>query len=185
MKTWTVFHVLSDASITSFSSFLVSTMRMKPLPHYFPAASVRSLQKSNYELVGDKVFSEEEKSLHQTLTEYKNADKRSRLTSDNYHSMLKLMLQMEDEIASTKCLSYDQENQVVNCVRDRIYSLKIVSRIRLRLALCFTDGDSGLIFICRTIKRWTKRWPSTHVCGSPQCRCDWWVSPATKQFRKF
>lgn len=100
---------------------------MSKLQNYFPTSAIRSLQRTNYELVGDKMFSEEEKLLHQRITEFKSADNKSRLTSENYHSMMKLMLQMEDEIESAKCMSFDQENQKVDHVRERIYSLKVVS----------------------------------------------------------
>lgn len=101
-------------------------MKLSKLAHYFPATSVRSLQKTKFELRGDKIFTEDEKLLHGMVMAFKNADEKTRLTSENYHAMLKLMLQMEDETDSAKCLSHDQENQIVVHVREQIYSLKIV-----------------------------------------------------------
>lgn len=105
---------------------------MSKLAHYFPSKSIRSLQKSKFELTGDKVFSEEEKLLHEKVAEFKSADQKTRLTKENYHPMMKLMLQMEDEIESAKCLSYDQDNKTIVHVRERIFSMKIVS-IRIML----------------------------------------------------
>lgn len=128
-----IVRILFNTSRSRFTNFyytpflLHSTMRMAKLDHYFPSASVRSLQKTKFELPAGKVLSEEDKLLHDKVVEFKIADQKSRLTSENYHTMMKLMLQMEDETESTKCLAYDQTDQAITHVRGNVYSLKIVS----------------------------------------------------------
>lgn len=150
-------------------------MKIGKLDHYFPTTSVRSLKKSNFELVGGKVFSEEDKLLQAKVAEFKSADEKTRLTNENYHSMMKLMLQLEDECESAKCLSFDQEGQPVVHVRERVYSLKIVSVKRDARRRCFAEMRThflrGRIHIRRTIKNWTRQPQSTHVYGSHRCQC--------------
>lgn len=143
-------------------------MKMAKLPSYFPSTSVRSLQKSKFELIGDKVFSEEEKLLHEKVSEFKSADQKTRLTSENYHPMMKLMLQMEDETESAKCLSYDQDNKVIVHLRESIYSLKIVSVkscTRYRRRRRYRTHLRTRFHIHRTAKIWTRPSPSTHAYG--------------------
>lgn len=147
-------------------------MKMAKLPSYFPSTSVRSLQKSKFEMTGDKVFSEEEKLLHEKVAEFKSADQKTRLTSENYHPMMKLMLQMEDETESAKCLSYDQDNKAIVHVRESIYSLKIVSEKSLGNHARDIEGEGNRVthlrtrfHIQRTAKIWTRPSPSTHAYG--------------------
>lgn len=140
----------------------IRTMRMAPLTHYFPVAAIRSLRKSKYQLIGDKVFSDEEKILHHTVVAFRNADKKSRLNSDNYHSMMKLMLQMEDEAESVQCLAYDQENQHIEHVREDVYSLKVVSFCS-SFFLC--TGHRNHSFLCRPIRFWKRQLQNIHGSG--------------------
>lgn len=60
---------------------------------------------------------------------YEKLDVPTRLNSLNYYSMLKLMLQMEDETDSKRSMRHDQFSQCVKHEFGNRYSLKIVSWI--------------------------------------------------------
>lgn len=64
--------------------------------------------------------------MHRT---YEKSEAASRLTSANYYSMCKLLLQMEDETDSKRSLRHDQFKQRVKHEFGQRYSLHIVNII--------------------------------------------------------
>lgn len=62
-------------------------------------------------------------------SKFRDDNKVTRLNSENFYSMFKLMLQMEDEVDSKKSMSHDQQRQRVTHQFGTTYSIKIVIQI--------------------------------------------------------
>lgn len=122
-------------------------MYLEKMDHYFPEPTVRQLDRCNYKVPKHSSASDEVKILKERILyvwigqielyftknntiyhrTYEKSESASRLTSSNYYSMYKLLLQMEDETDSKRSLRHDQFNQRVRHLFGKRYSLQIVS----------------------------------------------------------